>query len=258
MTFYKIAGFFNIMRRFNAFELKLFLALLMVLDHIDHIPGLLPAELSGLFHVLTRCVGTFFAYLAVEGFVHTHSRPRYALRLFGWAAFMAAGNAVYNAIANDPRLHLSNNIFLTLALGVLMLCILAGTQADKPAGHPALRILGVLVVLAVGAVFAEGGIVVLPFMLVTYLCRKRPALRNVLYLLGAIALFFLSYVPYPTVHETLLMLSYNSDFLFITVLPFIWLYDGTRGPNTPFCKYFFYVFYPLHLWVIGLIALVMR
>ena len=52
----------------------------MVLDHIDHIPGLLPAELSGLFHVLTRCVGTFFAYLAVEGFVHTHSRPRYALR----------------------------------------------------------------------------------------------------------------------------------------------------------------------------------
>lgn len=47
--------------KYNAFQLKLFMAILMVFDHIDHIPGLLPIELAGVFHVLTRCVGVFFS-----------------------------------------------------------------------------------------------------------------------------------------------------------------------------------------------------
>ena len=60
------------------------MALLMVLDHLDHIPGLLPPELSALFHAITRCVGVWFAYLAVEGFLYTRSRLRYNLRLFSF------------------------------------------------------------------------------------------------------------------------------------------------------------------------------
>lgn len=75
------------------------MALLMVLDHLGHIPGLLPPWLVGLFHAATRCVGAWFAYAAVEGLLHTRSRPRYIL-------------------------HLSNNIFLTLGLGALCLALL--------------------------------------------------------------------------------------------------------------------------------------
>ena len=55
------------------------------------------------------------------------------------------------------------------------------------------------------------------------------------------------FVPYPTLHETLYMLAFNSDFLFVLALPLIACYDGTRGPGTAFAKYFFYLFYPLHL-----------
>ncbi|MDU6316439.1 MAG: TraX family protein, partial [Enterococcus faecalis] len=38
------------------------------------------------------------------------------------------------------------------------------------------------------------------------------------------------------------------------VLPFISLYNGERGSKAPFFKYLFYGFYPLHLWLIALIA----
>lgn len=200
--------------KYNAFQLKLFMAILMVFDHIDHIPGLLPIELAGIFHVLTRCVGVFFAFLAVDGFRYTHDRKRYVLRLFVWAAIMAAGNTVYNLIAADPTLSLHNNIFFTLALGVLMLCVLAGSGP-------------------------------LP-------------LRNLLYLALGALLFVMSFVPYPTLSETLTMLAINSEFMFPLVIPFLAMYDGTRGPKTAFSKYFFYVFYPLHLWIIGLIALLVR
>lgn len=200
--------------KYNAFQLKLFMAILMVFDHIDHIPGLLPIELAGVFHVLTRCVGVFFAFLAVDGFRYTHDRKRYVLRLFVWAAIMAAGNTVYNLIAADPALSIHNNIFFTLALGVLMLCVLAGSGP-------------------------------LP-------------LRNLLYLALGALLFVMSLVPYPTLSETLTMLAINSEFMFPLVIPFLAMYDGTRGPKTAFSKYFFYVFYPLHLWIIGLITLLVR
>lgn len=243
---------------FNTFQLKLLLAILMVFDHIDYIPGLLPPAAAAILHVLTRCVGVGFSFLAVEGFRHTHSRPRYVLRLFTWAAIMAAGNTIYNHIADDFALSLHNNIFLTLALGVLMLCVLEGFTPNTAVDHRPLRIAGAIFVLLMGLFFAEGGIVILPFMLITYLCRTRSRLRTALYLALSLVLFALVFVPYPTLSETLYMLAFNSDFLFVLVLPLIACYDGTRGPNTRFTKYFFYAFYPLHLWIIGLIALAAR
>lgn len=242
----------------NAFPLKLFAASWMVLDHIDHIPGLLPPAAAAALHVLTRCVGPLFAFLAVEGFRYTHDRRRYVLRLFGWAAVMAAGSAAYNYIADDPALALHNNIILTLALGVLMLCVLAGFGRDTAVGHRPLRIAGAALLVLAAAMCAEGGAVLLPFMLITYACRARPHLRAGLYLGFALALFAVDFVPYPTLHETLYMLAFNSDFLFVLALPLIACYDGTRGPGTAFAKYFFYLFYPLHLWGIGLLALLTR
>ena len=233
-------------KQYTAFQWKCFMAFLMVLDHLPYIPGLVPPTVTGIFHVLTRCVGVWFAYLAVEGFLHTKSRVRYMARLFVWAGIMALGNALYNTIGASRGLHLSNNIFLTLALGVLMLNILVGSNPatqwgvrPRSAGEWTLRLFGVILVLA-ASLFSEGGILILPFLLITYLCA---------------VLFLLVFVPYPTAQETLQMLAFNSDFLFITVLPVLSHYDGTRGPNTKGSKYFFYVFYPLHLWVIGILAL---
>ena len=115
-------------KQYTAFQWKCFMAFLMVLDHLPYIPGLVPPTVTGIFHVLTRCVGVWFAYLAVEGFLHTKSRVRYMARLFVWAGIMALGNALYNTIGASRGLHLSNNIFLTLALGVLMLNILVGSN----------------------------------------------------------------------------------------------------------------------------------
>lgn len=241
----------------NAFQLKCFMAALIVLDHIPHIPGLVSPDLEGIFHGLTRCVAVWFAYLAVEGFLHTRGRIRYNIRLFFWAEFMALGNLIYNQIGGPYGLALHNNIFLTLALGVLMLNLLVGddpvTELGRcPRSHRewAVRIAGTLLVMGAG-LFAEGGALILPFILITYLCRKRIPLRNGLYFALAAGLFLLVYRPGISWQE----LAMGSEFLFPTVLPFLSLYNGTRGPNTDGHKYFFYLFYPLHLWLIGLLAL---
>ena len=49
-------------KQYTAFQWKCFMAFLMVLDHLPYIPGLVPPTVTGIFHVLTRCVGVWFAY----------------------------------------------------------------------------------------------------------------------------------------------------------------------------------------------------
>ena len=76
-------------------------------------------------------------------------------------------------------------------------------------------------------------------MLITYLARKRLVLRNCLY--GALALFFLvtSFQWLGDWPTTIEMLAYNSDFMFITVLPFISLYNGEREAKHHFSNIYF-------------------
>lgn len=244
-------------RGLNAFQLKILMAFLMVWDHIGKIPGLLPEGWEGILHLLTRCVGVWFAYAAVEGFIHTRNRLKYNLRLFIWAGFMQLGNSLLTMLFQDKGVSVSNNIFLTLACGVLMLNLFFGfsenSRADQPAQNGLRWGLGSLV-LAAGALLTEGGLPILPFMLISYSCRERKQLRNLLYLILSLLLFWMSFTLYPSLSDTISMLLYNSDWFFISVLPFLYLYNGQRGSASKWGKYFFYIFYPAHLWLIALIA----
>ncbi|HEL1986015.1 TPA: beta-carotene 15,15'-monooxygenase, partial [Streptococcus suis] len=96
--------------------------------------------------------------------------------------------------------------------------------------------------------------VVLPFILITYMGRKSLVKRNIAYGILALLLLFLSYQPYETIEVTVQMMLYNADWLFILVLPILSLYNGQAGPRTSFSRYFFYIFYPLHLWLLATIA----
>ena len=249
------------MRKCSGNQIKFFMAALMVLDHIPHIPGLVPPLWQGIFHALTRCVSMWFAYTAVEGFQYTHSRLHYDLRLLGWGIFMALGNWGVGQLFASKGIHVSNNIFLTLAAGVFLLNVLASPvgflQSWKPWAQNLVRWVVAAPVLLLGMFLTEGGIVVLPFMLITYFCRNNPKLRNGLYLI--FAAFLASSLPgivgmYDDWATRIDMLLFNSDWLFITVIPFLYLYSGERGKKTPFTKYFFYVFYPAHLWIIAAIS----
>ena len=174
------------MKRFNGFQLKLFMAMLMVLDHLDYIPGFLPPWWSEIFHVITRCVAPFFAYMAVEGFIHTRSRLKYNGRLFLWAGIMFAGNFGLNHLLNADSLTVYNNIFITLAMGVLALnvwCYPVKSTKLSPKVILALRILIAVPVTVYACVAYEGSNAVVPFMLICYFLRSvsftmRTASRN--------------------------------------------------------------------------------
>lgn len=240
-------------KSYNAYQLKLAMAGLMVLDHMKIIPDFIPDQLSLIFHMITRCIAVFFAYMLVEGYLHTRNVKAYLLRLYGAAGLMATGNTLINRLYQSKGIYISNNIFLTLAVGLTMLICLKEFKNNCGTRQVIQVILASLCLIG-GVLFTEGGAVVLPFILITYLGRKTPFKRNLAYILFAFLLLVSSYQPYESIGTTIQMMLYNADWLFILVLPILSLYNGQAGPRTAFSRYFFYIFYPLHLWLLATIA----
>lgn len=241
------------MKACNAYQLKLAMAGLMVLDHLKIVLDFIPDQLSLIFHMITRCVAVLFAYMLVEGFLHTRNVKAYLLRLYGAAGLMATGNAFINSLYQSKGIYISNNIFLTLAVGLTMLICLKEFKNNSKTRQVIQVVLAGLC-LIVGAAFTEGGTVVLPFILITYLGRESATKRTIAYGFLALVLLAMSYQPYERLEMTIQMMLFNADWLFILVLPILGLYNGQAGPRTTFSRYFFYIFYPLHLWILATIG----
>ncbi|MFF2091217.1 TraX family protein [Paenibacillus sp. NPDC058174] len=234
------------MFKLNAFQLKIIALVMMLLDHLYFsFLDLFPVWI----HPLSRFVAPLFAYLMVEGFFHTRNRLSYNVRLLGFAVFMQIGNMIINGAFASEQVRINNNIFMTLAAGLIVISLFELSKTRAGLSKIAL-VAGALLIIPAGIIFTEGGIVGIPFILITYFFRKSMKAKMIGYGLLSVGLFLTSYVPYETVSETILMLMVNSDFLFITVIPFILLYNGQRGLSNKFSKYLFYVFYPMHLWIL--------
>lgn len=241
------------MKKLNAFQIKVFSLILMLMDHLYFaFPKVFPLW----FHPLSRVVAPIFAYLLVEGFFYTRSRLKYNIRLWGWAVFMQVGNIAINTLLKSKGVSVHNNIFFTLALGLTIISLLEYSK-DKVGANKIMLMAGAIFMLPL-SFLTEGGMAVIPFILITYLFRNSNKKKIIGYIALSIVLFIMSYVPYPTIEETINMMMYNSDFLLILVIPFILMYNGERGMNNKFSKYLFYVFYPMHLWIIAFIEFTLK
>ena len=195
--------------------------------------------------------------MRVEGFLYTRDRFKYNARIFLWAGIMFAGNFGLNLLLQQESLVVYNNIFYTLAVGVLALNAWAFPVEKIKINQTLAKIIKVLIAVLVSiyaCVAYEGSPAMIPFMFICYFLRDKVKLRNIVTILFCVLLFILDFDILPTMEQTIRLMMFNSDWLLFTVLPFLSLYNGERGPNTPFSKYLFYVFYPAHLWNIALIG----
>lgn len=242
------------MKKLNVFQIKIILIILMLLDHLFFaFPQIFPTWVHG----LTRGVAPMFAYFMVEGYFYTRNKIKYGFRLFVWSVFMQIGNIIINSIFSSKGIFIHNNIFSTLFIGYMTICIFEYAKREDGFKKIASTILGIMVTL-IGAMVTEGGSSVIPFTLITYFFRGNLKKQIIGYISIAILLFLMSFNIYETFNETFEMLMFNSDFLLILAIPTILMYDGERGMNNNFSKYLFYIFYPLHLWLIALVTFMIR
>lgn len=218
----------------NGFWLKMIMVVLMLLDHLYY--DLFPDTLYWA-HVAARVVMPVFAFLVAEGLYYTRNRSVYLSRMFLFGGIMLLGNLLIQYFTGQL---LSNSILLSLGVAAALVCCIDNVIQQK------LPVL--FAVLSVGLVLVstllEGSILTPLCVVIFYYLRGRFATMCTVYVLvvGIIAFVLLG----QRWHEQLLMV--------LAPVP-IALYNGERGYGGVVSKYFFYVFYPVHIWIIFFISL---
>ncbi|MDQ0221953.1 TraX family protein [Streptococcus moroccensis] len=248
-------------RGLSSFTLRSIAMLAMVIDHTAAIffPDILWLRYIG------RVAFPIFAFLLVEGYVHTKKFSHYLLRLLGLAILT---DIPFNLMLNQSWDYVPfQNVIWTFVIGLASIWAIDNSKGKIP------RVawyLSTLVVILVSTFLADwletdyhslGILMILGF----YFFRGN-SLQN---RSGQFSIMLLANVILPNLN-TLTVIGYENLPLYwdyygfelihpqifaLLALPIIWLYSGQQGYHSKAGQVFNYLFYPLHMLVIGLLAL---
>lgn len=181
------------------------------------------------FRMIGRIALPIFCFLLVEGFLYTHNLKKYLTRLF---IFALISEIPFNLAFFGRFFEWGyQNIFFTLFLGILAIAGLRMAEEKKQWSMIGRVLFGFLSVgIGIGAAmllktdYNMFGVITI---IIIYLFRRRKILG-----VGIGCAILME----PTA--------------FISLIP-IYLYNGTRGINL---KWIFYLFYPVHILLLYLIA----
>jgi hypothetical protein len=218
----------------SAFQIKLLAIVFMFLDHVGAylFPDLVWLRIVG------RLSFPLFGWLIANGYRHTSNANRYLYRFLLFAFISQIPFALVGHTINDPLANL--NIFFTLWIGLAAISL-----SDRFAGLPAkvvILILGIFLGWVLPVDYGAAGVL---SIIAFHFSFNRHALTFGLQLC-IFTLFYTVPLLIDFSHEPSLMvhpIRLWQPFAATSTL-FIALYDGRKGYSM---KYFFYLFYPLHL-----------
>lgn len=228
--------------------LKFMMAFLMVLDHCYFYLENMPV----MFTYLGRIVAPIFFFLSVEGFFKTHSRTSYILRMYIFAAAMAFGNFLFNNSVGLMQ-KISNNMFLSLAVGLTIMYVLEYIKQNNRY-RTYLIALPAIIFLSTFMLFTEASLYGLMMVFIFYFCYGKKLKTAIFYIIGSLILT-IGLIFEPLSWQTLL--NEPQWMMVFAIIPIL-LYNGKKGHGGKMLQYGFYVFYPLHIWIIYFLKYVIR
>ena len=252
----------------SSFTLKIIAIIFMVIDHVNSYLGEflhLPAWTS----LLGRFVAPLFVFFLIEGYFYTKNKTKYFSRLFVGGILMYAINISHNLLTKDTFNHpitgefdvfqliQGQNIFMTLAFIMLFIWLIDSMRVKQLDLKQKLFCSIAIVLLISFILMSEGGMYEIVVALIFYFFRgnfKRIAISMTIFcglLLGKTLFTYFTVTGIGTLYQ---LLTFSNEFMMISVLPFIYLYNGQRGgSNKVWQKELFYYFYPVHLIIIYLL-----
>lgn len=227
----------------------------MLMDHLWS--TLLPTQrwMTG----VGRIAFPIFAFLIVEGFLHTSNIKRYMLRIFLFACISEIPfNLIYGGTFIYP---VHQNVLWTFLISLF--CLYSLKEASSIA-NIVLRILASIGIIFLG--FLLGTVLLCDFygpgiltVLTFYLFRR----NNWISRLGQLViLYWINFELLGGLCYQITILGYQLEIVeqgiaILALIP-IWLYNGEKGYSSKFFQYFCYAFYPLHCVILYFIALLLQ
>lgn len=216
----------------NGAALKWLAILTMTIDHIGVglLASLAPNSIFGspTVYLLTRLIGRLafpiFVFLIIQGYQHTSNLRSYLTRLF---LFALVSEVPFDLMVSNQVLDFNHqNIFFTLFIGVTGLAMLEYYEMKNRAILKFLVMIGAL--------------------LLAEILKTDYGLYGVLFIIGVG--IFRDQKIWQTFFGVVMGFA-QALTASLAFLP-IWFYNGERGRQN---KWFFYIYYPAHLFIIFII-----
>ncbi|MGN0551834.1 MAG: TraX family protein [Oscillospiraceae bacterium] len=229
--------------------IKYFAALAMLLDHIAWCFVDTNSVLGYIMHTIGRMTAPIMTYFLVEGFYYTRNVNKYLLRLGIFAAaswipfiFMEFGT-LSPFVFDDGNMYFNpmQGVIYTFFMTLLSLKVVHSEKLKKPV--KVLLVFGICILSTIGDWFF------FPIIWALLLDKFRGNFKK-----QAIAFAVSSAVLMTG------MIARGGDFLqnsfqygvLLALIP-LYFYNGQKGRSGKFNKWFFYVFYPVHMLLLGVL-----
>lgn len=270
----------------NTYQIKVLALIIMTLDHIAVYLAAIPFinTASGLIRIVGRIAAPLFLFMIVQGLRHTRNKEKYALRLYIASLAMAVGNILIGIVPSEMQfMSPRGNIFTTFFYVVFYVMLIEKIiQAVKERDLKKV----IAPVILILATFAFVGIEIFVYNLTDVSGKFRNILIDGIgtllpnpfgvdysftFILLGIAWYFIgnkriecalfaalcmaTYLFQGAIsvsyHFRFFELFVPNQFWMFLALPFIYLYNNEKGKSN---KYFFYMYYPLHIYVLYIIG----
>ncbi|QQY80137.1 TraX protein [Keratinibaculum paraultunense] len=234
----------------SAYTLKIIAIIAMLIDHIAWAFVPTGTILGQIMHIIGRITAPIMSYFISEGFYYTRSVKKYALRLGIFAIishipyYYFMNGQLPISFSNGFKFKIQTSVIYTLLLGLISLIIWNSERINKK--------LKILLIILICIIAIPGDWSFITVLWILFFGINHNDFNNQMSSFITISI--------PIIMSPLLMLLNNYNYWYeqifnigiLLAVPLLKQYNGKPGGNKN-SKWLFYIFYPLHLLVLGLI-----
>lgn len=238
------------MKKLNSNHLKIIAIIAMTIDHIADLlyPGMPNIFMSNVMHIIGRLTAPIMFFFICEGYHYTKNVKNYISRLFIFAlishfAYCFAFGINFIPFSTGDIFN-QTSIMWTLAWAVVALHILHGKNNLKEWQKW-------LLIILINLITFSSDFSSIAVMAILFMYDRRGNLKSqMISMMAWLTLYAL--ISYLFVSKTYGLIAMTA----ILVYPLLKNYNGKHG-KANWLKWFFYLYYPLHLIIIGALRLYM-
>ena len=234
-------------KKLNANHLKMIAIVAMTIDHIADIiyPSFPANPVAIVMHMIGRLTAPIMWFFIAEGFFYTKNYPKYLFRMFVFAlvshfTYCFAFGINYIPFSRGDIFN-QTSVMWPLAWGLVALFVLNKTEIE--------HWLKIIIILVINVITFPSDWSCIAVMAIVAIYSNRGNLKKqmsdmmIWVAIYAIISFFFVDKLYGVVQLSVAL-----------VYPVLKLYNGEKG-KASWMKWFFYIYYPAHLIIIGILRL---
>lgn len=228
----------------NINQIKYLAVISMLCDHIAY--AFLPS--SSTIYMVMRLFGRIAApsmcFVLAQGFIHTSNRKKYFIRLF---VFALISQLPFSYFGFGSYIGPMGNVIFTLACAFAIMAVIE--NINKIGRVPAI----VAIVLLLFLSMLSDWLVFAPMFTLSIYLNKDSKDRQ------ALGYLIVSLISFAAGTYFAIKNGQTWQYQFwqlgtVLVIPIIYAYNGNPGSKAAFNKWFFYIFYPAHLMILGILC----